>query len=81
MLCNGHLPHHPVKNPLKPGKVRRVCNAGSKFRGVLLNDQLLSGSGLLRNLVGIVFKFRNNLIAITADMESMLLQVAVPKKE
>ena len=29
-----YLPHHPVKHPHKPGKVRRVCNAASKFKGV-----------------------------------------------
>ena len=76
-----YLPHHPVKHPHKPGKVRRVCNAASKFRGVSLNDKLLSGPDLLRNLVGIVFRFREHLIAITADIESMFLQVAVPKEE
>ena len=38
-----YLPHHPVKHPHKPGKVRRVCNAASKFKGVSLNDKLLSG--------------------------------------
>ena len=76
-----YLPHHPVKHPHKPGKVRRVCNAASKFKGVSLNDKLLSGPDLLRNLLGIVFRFREHLIAITADIESMFLQVAVPKEE
>ena len=46
-----------------------------------MNDKLLSGPDLLRNLVGIVFRFRENQIAITADIESMFLQVAVPKNE
>ena len=31
-----YLPYHPVKHPHKPGKVRRVCNAASKFKGVSL---------------------------------------------
>ena len=52
-----YLPHHPVKHPHKPGKVRRICNAASKLKGVSLNDKLLSGPDLLRNLVGIVFRF------------------------
>ena len=76
-----YLPHHPVKHTHMPGKVRGVCNAASKFRGVSLNDKLLSGPDLLRNLVGIVFRFREHLIAITGDIESMFLQVAVPKEE
>ena len=71
-----YLPH-PVKHPHKPGKVGRVCNVASKFRGASLNDKLLSGPNLLRNLVGNVFRFREHLIAITADIESMFLQIAV----
>ena len=37
-----YVSHHPVKDPNKPGKVRRVCNAASKFRGISLNDNLLT---------------------------------------
>ena len=33
-----HLPHHPVINPNKPGKVRRVCNAASEFEGHSLRN-------------------------------------------
>ena len=76
-----YLPHHPGKHPYKPGKVRRVCNAASKFKGVSLNDKLPSGPDLLRNLVEIVFRFREHEKAMTADIESMFLQVAVPKEE
>ena len=76
-----YLPHHPVKHPHKPGKVRRVCNAASKFKGVSMNDKLFSVPDLLRYLVGIVFRFREHEIAMTADIESMFLQVAVPKEE
>ena len=76
-----YLPHHPVKLPYKPGKIRRVCNAASKFKGVPLKDELLSGPDLLRNLVAIVFRFREYEIAMTADIESLFSQVAVPKEE
>ena len=44
-------------------------------------DKQLSGPDLLRNLVGIVFKFRKHQMAITADEETLFLQVAVPKQE
>ena len=37
-----YLPHHPVLNPNKPGKVRRVCNAASKYKEACLNDKLLA---------------------------------------
>ena len=65
-----YLPHLPVKHSHKPGKVRRVFNAASKFRGVSLNDKLLSGPDLLQNLFGKFFRFREHQIAITADIES-----------
>ena len=76
-----YVPHHPVENPNKPGKpgqVRRVCNAISKFRGISLNDNLLTWPDLLQNLIGIIFRFREQTIAITAHIEAMFLQVKVP---
>ena len=73
-----YVPHHPVENPNKPGKVRRVCKAASKFRGVSLNDNLLTEPDLLQNLIGIIFRFREQKIAITADIAAMFLQVKVP---
>ena len=76
-----YVPHHPVENPNKPGKVRRVCNTASKFRGISLNDNLLTGPDLLQNLVGIIFRFREQKIAITADIEAMFLQVKVPPED
>ena len=76
-----YVPHHPVQNPNKPGKVRRVCNAASKFRGTSLNDNLLTGPDLLQNLIGIIFRFREQRVAITADIEAMFLQVKVPPED
>ena len=76
-----YLPHHPVTHPYKPSKVRRVCNTASEFKRVSLNDKLLTGYDLLRNLVGIVFRFREHEIAMTADIKSMFLQIAVPQEE
>ena len=36
-----YLPHNPVVNPNKPGKVRRVLNGAAKFHGASLNKSLL----------------------------------------
>ena len=64
-----YVPHHPVESPNKPGKVRRVCNAASKFRGISPNGNLLTGPDLLQNLIGIIFRFREQKIAITAIID------------
>ena len=76
-----YLPHHPVINPHKPEKVRRVCNAAAKYQGVALNDKFLSGPDLLQSLIGIIFRFREHQIALSADIEAIFLQVAVPSDD
>ena len=76
-----YLPRHPVINPHKPEKVRRVCHAAAKYQGVALNDKLLSGPDLLQSLIGIIFRFREHQIALSADIEAMFLQFAVPSDE
>ena len=53
-----YLPHHPVTNPNKPGKERRVSNAASVFKGNSLNSNLLTGPDLMNNLVGLLLRFR-----------------------
>ena len=73
--------HHPVINPHKPEKVRKACNAAAKYQGVFLNDKLLSGPDLLQSLIGIFFRFREHQIALSADIEAMFLQVAVPNDD
>ena len=74
-------PHHPVLNPHKPDKVRRVCNAANKFCGYCLNDMLLTGPALLASLMGILSRFRENQFALSADIEEMFLQVEVRPKD
>ena len=69
-----NLPHHPVRTPNKPGKVRRVCNAASKYTEECLNDKLLAGLDLLHGLIRTIFRFREGPIALTADIESLFLQ-------
>ena len=75
-----YLSHPSVLNPNKPGNVRRVCNAASKYKEVCLNDKLLEGPDLLHGLIGTIFRFREGSIAQTADIESIILQVQVPSR-
>ena len=51
-----YLPHHPELNKSNPFKVRRVCNAASKYNEVCLNDNLPAGTDLLHGLIGTIFR-------------------------
>ena len=53
-----YLPHHPVLNPNKPGKVGRMLNGAANFHGVSLNKSLLTGPDLLQNLIYAFLRFR-----------------------
>ena len=76
-----NLQYHSILNPNKLGKVRRVFNAASKYKQVCLNDKILAGPHLQHGLIGMIFRFCEEPIAMTADMKSMLLQVQVPKQD
>ena len=75
------LPHHPVLNPNKPGKVRMVMDARAKYNGASLNDELLVGPDLLNNLCGVLLRFREERVAITADIESMFHQCLIIEQD
>ena len=76
-----YLPTHPIENPNKPGKVRRVANAASKFKGVSLNNALLTGPDLLANLLEIILRFRKHSVGVLADIEGMFMQVAIREED
>ena len=76
-----YLPHQPVTNQNKPGKVRVVFDGASKFRGTSLNDQLLQGPDYFNSLVGILLRFRQDRVAVAADIESMFHQVRVAEDD
>ena len=76
-----YLPHHPVTNVNKPGKIRRVTRASSVYQGTSLNSSLLKGPGLLCNLTGLIMRFREKCVALSADIEAMFMQVSVPPSE
>ena len=73
-----YLPQHPVINPKKPGKIRRVLNGAAKFHGTSLKRSLLTGPDLLQRLIRTLVRFRQHKYAVSADIEGMFLQVGVP---
>ena len=72
-----YLPHHPVVNPNKPGKVRRVLNGAANFHGASFNNSLFTGPDLLQNLIYVLLRFRQHPFAVSADIEGMFLQAGV----
>jgi len=74
-----YVPHHGVYHLKKPGKLRVAfdCTCSAKCNGKSLNDQLLSGPDLTNSLVAVLTRFRQEKIAVMADVESMFYQVRV----
>lgn len=84
MLNDGtvwYLPHHPVISVARPDKVRPVFDCAASYRGVSLNSQCLQGPILTNNLIDVLLRFRQYQYAITADIESMYLQVRIPPRD
>ena len=76
-----YIPHHPVFHPMKPGKVRIVFDCASKYKGQSLNDVVLQGPDLTNKLTGVLLRFRQERIAMIADVEAMFHQVRVPPED
>ena len=66
-----YIPHHRVYHPHKPGKIRVVFDCLAKFMGKSLNDMLYKGPNLFNSLVGVLSRFREDRVAVIADIESM----------
>lgn len=74
-----YIPHHGVHHPTK-GKLRVVFDCGCTYKGTSLNSQLLQGPDLTNTLIGVLLRFREEPIAIMADISAMFHQVRVPHK-
>ena len=73
-----YLPHHPVINPNKTGKIRMLLNGVAKFHGTSFNKCLLTGPDLLQRLIHTLIRFRQHKYAVASNTEGMFLQVGVP---
>ena len=75
-----YLPHHGVVNPNK-AKVRVVHDAAAEYGGPLLNKELLQGPQLSNSLIGVLFRFRKDEVAVASDIESMFHRVACAEED
>ena len=75
-----YIPHHGVYHP-KKNKIRVVFDCTASYRGVSLNEQLLQGPNLTNKLIGVLIRFRQETVALMADVKAMFYQVKVPEKD
>lgn len=57
--------------------LRVVFDCGAEFKGTSLNNQLLQGPNLTSSLLGVLTQFRQESVAVMADVQSMFHQVKV----
>ena len=76
-----YLPHHPVFHPRKPEKLRVVFDCSARYGTFSLNNSLLQGPDLTNSLVGVLTRFRQEPVAVIADIEAMFHQVHVEPKD
>lgn len=62
-------------------KIRIVFDCSAQHAGMLLNKRVLQGPDLTNKLLGVLTRFREQQIAVTADIEAMFHQVRVPAKD
>ena len=54
-----------------------MIDAAAKSAGTSFNDLILTGPDLLKNLLGVLMKFRQRPYAIKADMRDMFLKIKI----
>ncbi len=74
-----YVPHHSVSNPHKPDKFRVVWDCSAEYQGLSLNKSLMSGPDLTSSLAGVLVRFRQEPIAVIADIKSMFFQIKIPE--
>ena len=80
--CEGNtwfIPHHRIYHPHKPGKIRVVFDCSARFKGTSANDLLMKGPDLTNSLLGVLTRFRQDHVAVMADIQEMFHQVRVPE--
>ncbi|XP_060554552.1 uncharacterized protein LOC132715557 [Ruditapes philippinarum] len=72
-----YIPHHGVFHPQKPDKIRVVFDCSAQFKDKSLNGLLLQGPDLISNLIGVLCRFRKEVVAFTCDIQQMFHQFRV----
>ena len=77
-----YLPHHGVYRPDKPSTpLRVVFDPASQYQGASLNSFLCKGPCLIGNLLGVLLRFREDLVGFAGDISKMYLQILLPERD
>lgn len=75
-----YIPHHGIYHS-KQHKICVVFDYNVAYQVTSLNKQLLQGPDLTNSLVEVLIRFRQEPVALMADIESMFYQVKVSDKD
>ncbi|KAK3710253.1 hypothetical protein QZH41_006792, partial [Actinostola sp. cb2023] len=76
-----YLPHFPVvREDKQTTKVRIVYDSAAKYEGICLNDVMLTGPKLQRDILEVLLSFRQRPVALVADIKEMFCQVLLAEK-
>ena len=77
-----YISHHEIVGPEKKSTpIRIVFNSSASYKGHRLNDYWMKGPDLLNNLFGVLLRFRENEVAISADVSKMYHRVLIPEQD
>ena len=75
---DGHAYYIPLFSFKQKDKARIVFDSAAETDGVCINDTLRQGPDRNNALRGVLHRFRRHLYAVTADVENMFHQFAIP---
>ena len=58
-----------------------VFESAAKYEDISLNSHVLQEPDLINSLVGVVIRFRQEQVALAADIEAMFHQVGVQERD
>ena len=76
------LPHFPViKEERETTQMRVVLDGAAKVQNISLNDQIIEGPKLQRDIFEVLLRFRRYEIALNSDIKEMFLGIKVPPED
>ena len=74
-----YISHHEVLKPeSKSTPCRIVFNSSANFRGHILNKCYAKGPDILKNLLGVLLRFRDRAVAMVGDIGKMFHAIDIP---